>query len=104
MPDENPILRHWQKECTLLHDNVMRLREGINVEATHDVRVAIKKIRSYRKLHAALFDKKEPHKGQTIRELFSVLGRHRNMDIAKTLLISLSGKKPPNSMLIYLQL
>jgi CHAD domain-containing protein len=106
MPGENSIVKHWHKECALLHDNVMRLRGDMNVDAIHDLRVAIKKIRSYRKLHAALFNRKEPGKGQTIREVFSVLGRHRNMDIAKTLLISFSDKKKPplNSMLVYLQL
>jgi CHAD domain-containing protein len=106
MPGANPILRHWQKECAVLHNNLVRLRAEMNVEAIHDLRVAIKKIRSYRKLHAALFDKKEPGKAQVIRELFSILGRHRNIDIAKTLLISFSDKKKPplNSMLVYLQL
>ena len=106
MPGENPILRHWQKETSVLHDNSMRLRDQMDVDAIHDLRVAIKKIRSYRKLHAALLDKKEPRKAQTIRELFSVLGRHRNIDIAKTLLMSFSDKKkaPLNSMLVYLQL
>jgi CHAD domain-containing protein len=106
MPGENPILRHWQKERAVLHDNVVRLRDEMNVEAIHDLRVAIKKIRSYRKLYAALFSKKDPGKAETIRELFSVLGRHRNMEIAKKLLISFSDKKQPplNSMLVYLQL
>jgi CHAD domain-containing protein len=106
MPGENPIMRHWQKECAVLHNNFLRLQAGMNVEAIHDLRVAIKKIRSYRKLHAALFNKKEPGKAQTIRELFSIMGRHRNIDIAKTLLVSLSDKKKPplKSMLVYLQL
>jgi len=106
MAGENPILKHWQKERAVLHENTVLLRSEMNVEAIHDLRVAIKKIRSYRKLHAALLDKKEPRKAQTIRELFSVLGRHRNIDIAKTLLMSFSDKKkaPLNSMLVYLQL
>lgn len=106
MPGENPILRHWQKERAVLHENVVHLRDRMDVEPIHDLRVAIKKIRSYRKLYVALFDKKESGKAQTIRELFSVLGRHRNTDIAKTLLISFSDKKKPplNSMLVYLQL
>jgi len=106
MPGENPILRHWQKECAVLHDNLARLHNEMNVEAIHDLRVAIKKIRSYRKLHAALFSKKEPRKVETTRELFSVLGRHRNMNVAKQLLIAFSDKKKPplNAVLIYLQL
>jgi CHAD domain-containing protein len=106
MPGENPILRHWQAQCAVLHDNVLRLRDQMNVDAIHDLRVAIKKIRSYRKLNAALFNRKGPRKAQIIRELFSVLGRHRNMDIAKKLLISFSDKKKPplNPMLVYLQL
>jgi CHAD domain-containing protein len=106
MPGENPILRHWQKERAALHDNIARLREEMDVDAIHDLRVAIKKIRSFRKLHAAVFNKAEPGRSETFRELFSVLGRHRNMDIAKKLLISLSGKKkpPPNALLVYLQL
>ena len=106
MPDENPILRHWQKEHKVLQDNVSMLRDQMNVDAIHDLRVAIKKIRSYRRLDAALLNKREPGKTETIRELFSVLGRHRNMDIAKKLLVSFSDrKKPPlNAVLVYLQL
>src|SRR5215470_12775937 len=106
MPGENPILLHWQIERKALTDNVSLLRDQMNVDVIHDLRVAIKKIRSYRKLHAALVNKKEPTKAETVRELFSVFGRHRNMDIAKKLLISLSDKKKPrlNGVLVYLQL
>jgi Uncharacterized conserved protein len=106
MAGDNPILLHWQKEHKILHDNVSVLRDKMNVDAIHDLRVAIKKIRSYRKLHAALLKKQEPSKAETIRELFSVFGRHRNMDIAKTLLISFFDKKKPplNGVLVYFQL
>ena len=106
MPGENPILDHWEKQHKVLHDNVSLLRDQMNVDAIHDLRVAIKKIRSYRKLHAALLGKREPTKAETVRELFSVFGRHRNMDIAKKLLVSFSDKKKPplNGVLVYLQL
>lgn len=106
MPDDNPILRHWHSQRKVLHDNCSVLRDGISVDAVHDFRVAIKKLRSYLKLQASLCNKKQPEDVTSIRNLFSVLGKHRNMDIAKNLLVSLSEKDNPypHSIWVYLQL
>lgn len=107
MPDDNPILRHWQAELLVFQKNFLLLHEQMNEEAIHDLRVAIKKLRSYFKLFTALFKKNDT--GGSLagtRELFSVLGRHRNIEISKQLLLSFAGKNKPvlNPLLIYLQL
>jgi len=59
----------------------------------HDFRVAVKRLRSYFKLYAAICGT-EYHKktfAQTT-ELFSVLGKHRNMEMSRDLLLSMVQK------------
>lgn len=106
MPGDNPILRHWQVQRKVLHDNLSRLREKMDEDAIHDLRVAIKKLRSYVKLYGHLCHKKDADELTSIRKLFSVFGKHRNMSITRKLLTSFSETKAvnPNSLLIYLQL
>ena len=107
MPDENPILIYWQSELQAFTKNLLSLKEQINEEAIHDLRVAIKKIRSCFKMYSGLIKKR--HKKELpggIDSLFSILGKHRNIEMSKKLLISLGGKNAAilNPILVYLQL
>jgi CHAD domain-containing protein len=107
MPGENPILWHWQTELQIFHQNLLLLQNEMNTEAIHDLRVAIKKLRSYLKLYVVLHKKKDAEKlFAKTRELFSVLGKHRNIEMSKELLLSFVGKNKTllNSLLLYLQL
>ncbi|HET9825777.1 MAG TPA: CHAD domain-containing protein, partial [Chitinophagaceae bacterium] len=106
MPGDNPILRHWEAQRKLFRDNLFSLRDQMTVDEIHDLRVAIKKLRSYTKLHAALFNNKSNEQIPALRNLFGVLGKHRNMDIAQKLLISFSKKRKAvgEPLLVYLQL
>jgi CHAD domain-containing protein len=107
MPDDNPIVRHWQSELEVFGHNFSLLHHEMNVEAIHDLRVAIKKLRSYIKLYSSLCKKKEPEPLLAmLKTVFSVFGKHRNIDIMKELTPSLSQKnKPvPKPFLVYLQL
>ena len=107
MPDDNPILRHWQTELEVFGNNFSLLQHEMNVEAIHDLRVAIKKLRSYVKLYSSLCKKNQPEPLLAmLKTVFLVFGKHRNIDIVKELLPSLSQKnKPvPKPFLVYLQL
>jgi CHAD domain-containing protein len=107
MPDANPIPGHWQTQLQVFDHNFSLLQHEMNVDAIHDLRVAIKKLRSYLKLYSTLFEKKQHEELLGIlRAVFSVFGKHRNIDIVKEIMPSLAEKnKPiPKTLLVYLQL
>lgn len=107
MPDENPILTYWRTELEILNKNLLLLREQTSEKAIHDLRVAIKKLRSCFKMYSQLV-KKKGRKELTagIDSLFSILGKHRNVEMSKKLLVSFAGKNTAvvNPILVYLQL
>ena len=107
MPDENPILIYWRSELQVFSKNLLSLQEHINEKATHDLRVAIKKIRSCFKLYSNLIKKKQKKELPAgIDSLFSILGKQRDIEMSKKLLLLLGGKNTAflNPILVYLQL
>src|SRR5215472_12526234 len=106
MPGDNPIQGHWLHELDTLQKNFALLQQQLVADAVHDIRVAIKKLRSYFKLYLALSKKEDKDQLSRTRDLFSVLGRHRNLEITKQLAVSLAGKdlQKAKPLLIYLQL
>src|SRR5438046_1465808 len=86
MPDHF-LLPHWKKELQVFHENLLVLQRSPDTEAVHDLRVAIKKLRSYTKLYSILF-KDEKAKGflSGTKNLFSVLGKQRNIEMSIELL------------------
>ena len=101
MPGSNPILRHWQIELKIFNKNLFILQQTLDSTAVHDLRVAIKKLRSYFRLYQSLFEKKDVEKffSGTSR-LFSVLGKYRNIQMSRQLL--LSSAKKNNQLLDFL--
>jgi len=107
MPADNPIVRHWQTELKVFDQNLVLLKNQLSADAIHDLRVAVKKLRSYLKLWAALFNKKHAKDSfETTNQLFSTLGKHRNIEISKQLLPSFINKnqRVPKPLLVYLHL
>ncbi len=107
MPDENPILIYWQSELQVFTKTLLSLKEQINEEAIHDLRVAIKKLRSCFKMYSGLIKKRlRKELPADINALFSILGKHRNIEMSKKLLLALGGKNtaPLNPILVYFQL
>jgi CHAD domain-containing protein len=107
MPDENPILIYWRSELQAFNKNLLSLREQINEDATHDLRVAVKKLRSCFKLYSGLTKNKHDKKLITgLDSLFSILGKSRDIEMSKNVLLTLGGKNTTllNPILIYLQL
>src|SRR5215831_4740314 len=99
MAQDNPILRHWHLELHVFSKNFSVLQQQMNVDAVHDLRVAVKKLRCYFRLYLALSSQKRDKVAfAATRELFSVFGRHRNIEISRKLLVSFAGKnKEPSS-------
>jgi len=107
MPDENPILIYWRSEVEAFTKNLLSLKEQINEPAIHDLRVAIKKLRSCFKMYAGVIKKGHGKEFPAdIDSLFAILGKHRNIEMSKTLLTSLAGKNATflTPVLVYLQL
>jgi CHAD domain-containing protein len=107
MPADNIIVRHWQMELNIFHQNLLLLKEKITPEPVHDLRVAIKKLRSYLKLYVILFDKKDAEEmAINTKGLFSILGKHRNIETTRDLFLQLAHKEKTvwSSLLLYLQL
>jgi CHAD domain-containing protein len=107
MGGDNPILRHWQTELQVFSKNFSLLQQHMKEDAVHDLRVAIKKLRSYFKLYLTLAEKEfDKTLFASTRELFSLLGKQRNIEITRKLLLSLAHVKRESlsPVLIYLQL
>jgi CHAD domain-containing protein len=107
MPGSNPIFRHWNSELKIFKKNIALLQQQLTADAIHDLRVAIKKLRSCFKLYMALLEKEDIRKFfSKTTELFSVLGKHRNIEISRQLLLSFAGKNKQSlhSLFVYLAL
>jgi len=81
------ILLHWKRQQRVFSQNLATLRVLPDDKAVHDLRVAVKKLRSYLKLLAILIKKigEEPGLEKT-GQLFKVLGKHRDIEIGLLLL------------------
>ena len=107
MPDENPILKYWRSELEVFNKNLLLLHQQINEEAIHDLRVAIKKLRSCFKIYSDLIEKKQKKELPAgFDSLFSILGKQRDIEMNKKLLLSIGGKNTAllRPILVYLQL
>jgi CHAD domain-containing protein len=81
------ILPEWKKQQQVFLKNLVELRTKEQPDAIHDLRVATKKLRSYLKLLSLLF-KKNDYKAwfKKTEYLFSVLGKHRDIEVGLSLL------------------
>lgn len=72
-------------------ENLLALRQTLNEQAIHDLRVAIKKIKAYTKLYTLLQPGNGPDFGYFTRtgQLFDITGRQRDVEICLALLASL---------------
>jgi CHAD domain-containing protein len=84
MPGES-LLRHWDQEMRLFHQNLELLKQQPNENAVHDLRVAVKKLRSYYKLARYIAGVNDDGALKKTEELFSILGKKRNIDISRQL-------------------
>lgn len=87
MDTANLILPSWKKEQQVFDKNLAVLRQKLNKEAIHDLRVAIKKLRAYLELFLLIQNETEAIPGEAkqylykTEALFNILGRQRDVEI-----------------------
>lgn len=87
MDTQNLIWSHWKKEQKVFDTNLAVLKKHTQVEATHDLRVAVKKLRAYLKLYMLISGETEwEHLFKKTEDLFDVLGKQRDVEICLVLL------------------
>lgn len=87
MPPSIFILQEWKKQQQVFLKNLEILRLHNQTAATHDLRVAVKKLRSYLKLLSILSPKNDyKAKFEKTEYLFSILGKLRDIEIGLSLL------------------
>ncbi|HYC38842.1 MAG TPA: CHAD domain-containing protein [Chitinophagaceae bacterium] len=87
MDSPNFILLHWRNESLSFHTNLSVLHRKADTEATHDIRVAFKKLRAYARLLVAILPEKAVKVDfPATEDLFRVLGKQRDLEICQELL------------------
>ncbi len=89
MDETNLIARYWKETQDVFDTNLTTLQKQADKEATHDLRVAIKKLRAYFHLYTLLSGTGEDWLKDT-ESLFQVTGRQRDVEICMDLLSAYS--------------
>jgi CHAD domain-containing protein len=85
------ILQHWNRQQKVFLKNLEVLKSGIESDAVHDLRVAVKKLRAYLNLFRLLMKKGNRHPDfSTTETFFRICGKYRDFDICLGVLRSLS--------------
>lgn len=99
MPAISPILSHWRKEQKTFQKNLTSLRQKLNKDAVHDIRVAIKKLRAWLELFHRCRSQQDPHLPPPedlllhTGNLFDIIGRHRDVEICLEQMAELKKKE-----------
>ena len=87
MRHSNFILFYWEEEQKVFNKNLEILSKGLDKNAVHDIRVAIKKMRACLKLYGIITKKKDWQDLFTeTKNLFAVLGKERDVEMCLELL------------------
>ena len=86
MAEDIFILKKWDEQVNIFISNLQIIRQKTNKKAVHDIRVAIKKIRSYLRLKQELTGKKWDDQFAGIKTLFKILGKQRDFEMSLSLL------------------
>ncbi len=86
MNTHNFLLQHWEEQSREYLDNLAIIRRRPTQKAVHDIRVAVKKLKSCLRLAHTITSEKEERKPDSIQRFFRITGRFRDMDISLSLL------------------
>ena len=87
------ILIEIDKQVLIFNENLQILREQLKKKAIHDLRVAVKKLRSFLRLAEELDQINWEDAYQPIKNLFKTLGRQRDFEICLAILNDIKRKK-----------
>ena len=93
MEGSNLILKNWLQQEKILNDNLIVSRKRPTKVAVHDLRVAVKKQRSYLRLKQQLTSEEWKESFSKISALFKSFGRLRDYDMSLTLTRKLERKE-----------
>src|SRR5574338_516151 len=93
MAEENSILKCWDEQLQLFNHNLRILRIRPAKKAVHDLRVAIKKIRSYLRLNKEITGSPVSKEFDSIDLLFKTAGRQRDFEMSVSLLSKYNRKE-----------
>lgn len=86
MAGNNLILKHWLLQETVFNENLILSRKRPTKISVHDLRVAVKKMRSYLRLKEELTKDKWKESFSNILALFKSFGRFRDYDMSLSLI------------------
>ena len=86
MEGSNLILKNWLQQGNIFNDNLIRCRKRPTKIAVHDLRVAVKKMRSYLRLKEQINGDEWKEAFSKISALFKSFGRLRDYDMSLTLI------------------
>ena len=94
MPGHNFILIAWEREVKVFFSNLSLIRQQPGKIAVHDLRVSVKRLRSYLALNQEIcgLDFRENFKG--LKNFFAVAGKYRDTQMALSL--AKKYKRPPH--------
>ncbi|MGQ0739582.1 MAG: CHAD domain-containing protein, partial [Bacteroidota bacterium] len=93
MPTENFLLQYWQEQSLVFLQNLSIIRQKPGKKAVHDIRVAIKKLKSSLALANTVGPGDEEKKFELIQQFFRISGKHRDVDTCLLLLQRLAKKE-----------
>lgn len=93
MPVSNFILQHWDDQQIVFAGNLNLIRWKQSKTAVHDLRVAVKKLRSYLRLREIITGAAWKDFFAATKTLFSTLGKHRDIEMSLSLFSKQSRKE-----------
>lgn len=82
MAEGNLILKNWLQQKEVFIENLIISRKRPTKDSTHDLRVAVKKMRSYLRLNEEFINQDGRRSFFEIRDLFKCFGRLRDFDMS----------------------
>lgn len=82
MTGENLILKNWLQQEKVFVDNLTISRKRPTKDSVHDLRVAVKKMRSYLRLNEEFTKEEWQSSFSGIRDIFKCFGRLRDFDMS----------------------
>jgi len=88
MAEDLFILKSWDEQVLVFNTNLQSIRHKPTKKAAHDIRVSVKKLRSYLRLRQELTGEKWMAEFGEIKIPFQTLARERDFEMALSLLYS----------------
>ena len=93
MSEDLFILKSWDEQIIVFNNNLQTIRHRPAKKSVHDIRVAVKKIRSYLKLRQEFLGENWNEQFSNMKILFQTLGRQRDIEMSLSLLAKYQRKE-----------